>query len=175
MNADKHIEVIWGKVVRDMERIFPNGGGIFQQDLAPCHTAKKVKKFLKENHMKVFDQPGNSPDLNPIENLWTSKNSALKKWLNNPNEAHQCCNWCVVPRPKIVRTSKNSWDRCQNGLRSWSKIKVAISLIKNSYCRFKIKINWKMKFFVFFCSESINLHNTVYIFLNSLCPVAKDQ
>ena len=75
-----------------MERTFPNGGGIFQQDLAPCHTAKKVKKFLKENHMKVFDQPGNSPDLNPIENLWTSKNLALKKGLNNPNEAYQCCN-----------------------------------------------------------------------------------
>ena len=31
-----------------MERTFPNGGGIFQQDLAPCHTAKKVKKFLKK-------------------------------------------------------------------------------------------------------------------------------
>ena len=42
--------------------------------------------------MKVFDQPGNSPDLNPIENLWTSKNLALKKGLNNPNEAYQCCN-----------------------------------------------------------------------------------
>ena len=74
-----------------MKRTFPNGGGIFQQDLALCHTAKKVKKF-KKNHMKVFDQSGNSPDLNPIENLWTSKNLALKKGLKNPNEAHQCCN-----------------------------------------------------------------------------------
>ena len=49
-NADKYIEVIQGKVVRDMERAFPNGGGIFQQDLAPCHTAKKVKSFLKKSH-----------------------------------------------------------------------------------------------------------------------------
>ena len=30
MNANKYIEVIQGKVVRDMERAFPNGGGIFQ-------------------------------------------------------------------------------------------------------------------------------------------------
>ena len=41
MNADKSIEVIQRKVVKDMERVFPNKGGVFQQDLASCHTAKK--------------------------------------------------------------------------------------------------------------------------------------
>jgi len=64
MNADKYIGVIQQKVVRDMERAFPSGGGIFQHDLAPCHTAKKVKKELADNHIKVLDWPGNSPDLN---------------------------------------------------------------------------------------------------------------
>ena len=33
----KDIEVIQCKVVKDMERAFPNGGGNFQQDLALCH------------------------------------------------------------------------------------------------------------------------------------------
>ena len=47
MNAGKNIRVIQRKVVKDLERAFPSGGGIFQQDLAPCHTAKKVKKFLE--------------------------------------------------------------------------------------------------------------------------------
>ena len=80
MNADKYIKVIQRKVVKDMERAFPNGGGIFQQDLAPCHTAKKVKNFFEENHIKVLDWPGNSPDLNPIENLWSIvKNRLLKR------------------------------------------------------------------------------------------------
>ena len=41
MNADKYIEVIQCKVVKGMKKAFPNGGEIFQQDLAPCHTAKK--------------------------------------------------------------------------------------------------------------------------------------
>ena len=41
LNADKYIELIQRKVVRDMKREFPNGGEIFQQDLAPYHTAKK--------------------------------------------------------------------------------------------------------------------------------------
>ena len=45
MNADKYTEVIQLKVVKDMERAFTNGGGIFQQDLAPSQSAKNVKKI----------------------------------------------------------------------------------------------------------------------------------
>ena len=37
------IEVIQRKVSKDMERTFPNGGGIFQLDLAPCHMQKSEK------------------------------------------------------------------------------------------------------------------------------------
>ena len=55
MNVDKYIKVIQRKVMRDMERVFPNGRGIFQQDLAPCHTAKKVQNTFEENYIKVLD------------------------------------------------------------------------------------------------------------------------
>ena len=41
MNADKYTKVIQDKVVKDMKRAFPYEGGIFQQHLPPCHTAKK--------------------------------------------------------------------------------------------------------------------------------------
>ena len=41
MNADKYIEVIHRKVVKDMKRAFPNEGEIFQQDLAPAILQKK--------------------------------------------------------------------------------------------------------------------------------------
>ena len=55
MNADKYIDVVNHKVMRDMQIAFPNGGGIFQLDLVPCHSAKKVQKVLQENGIKVLE------------------------------------------------------------------------------------------------------------------------
>jgi transposase len=75
------------------------GATKFLQDGAPCHTAKKVKAFLKENNVSVMDWPGNSPDLNPIENLWAIMKRRLKKLPN------------ITSLPLLMRAIKIMWTR----------------------------------------------------------------
>lgn len=42
----------------------------FQQDNATPHVSKSTLKFFADNRIPVLEWPTNSPDLNPMENMW---------------------------------------------------------------------------------------------------------
>ena len=52
---------------------------IFMQDGAPCHRSKVAKNFLDSNNIDLLEWPGNSPDLNPIENLWSNMKNKMSE------------------------------------------------------------------------------------------------
>ena len=70
INSDKYKAILQTHLLPVLQRDLPDGNGIFQQDLAPCHTSKKMRAFFDENGLTILDWPGNSPDLNLTENLW---------------------------------------------------------------------------------------------------------
>ncbi len=77
------------------DQLFKDADFIFQQDLAPAHTAKTTKSWLNDHGVGVLDWSANSPDLNPIENLW----GIVKRKMRNKRPKHADCHGPAgVPR-----------------------------------------------------------------------------
>ena len=68
MNRPKYVELVKQKL--KLHKLV-NGCTIVMQTGASCHRPKVAAEFLKRNNISVLEWLRNSPDLNPIENLWT--------------------------------------------------------------------------------------------------------
>ncbi|KAJ6254969.1 transposable element-related [Anaeramoeba flamelloides] len=86
---------------------------IFQQDGVRPHTSKKTLTYLKQRCNVLDPWPPNSPDLNPIENLWSIMDTKLKN-CNPKNEE------------EFIKIITNVWDTL-----SWKTLEnLVISMYK---------------------------------------------
>lgn len=119
MRQDQYKRVLETRLIPQLKEWFRDEEEpIFMHDKAPCHTAKSVSSFLQQKQIKILDWPGNSPDMNPIENVWelvkreiaktpvTTKRELLEKliyhWNHNPRLA-ETVQSCIRSMPGRIR------------------------------------------------------------------------
>ncbi|GFY05599.1 uncharacterized protein TNCV_4402661 [Trichonephila clavipes] len=79
VKAMDYIEILQNKLLPIARDLFGNQSWIFQDDNAPCHRAKVVQKGLKDHTVNRMNWPVQSPDLNPIKNLWFKIGNEISK------------------------------------------------------------------------------------------------
>ena len=80
MNLHKYKDILANYLLPILSDSDSRAGKVFQQDLAPCHISKKMQTFFAQTGIALLHCPGNSPDLNPIQNLWAIIKRKLFKY-----------------------------------------------------------------------------------------------
>uniref|UniRef100_A0A8C5MA01 Reverse transcriptase domain-containing protein n=1 Tax=Leptobrachium leishanense TaxID=445787 RepID=A0A8C5MA01_9ANUR len=134
MNSLQYQEILDDNVMQSVTNLRLGRRWTFQQDNDPKHTSKSTRAWLQIKGWNILEWPSQSPDLNPIENLWwdLKKAVAVRKPKNVTElEAFAHDEWAKIPV-----------DRCKTLVTSYASRLKAVITVKG--CCTVVEMDWKM-------------------------------
>lgn len=114
MNAQLYSNILEQGLLPFIKEVYPQGHKLMQ-DNDPKHTSKFIGNFFAKENINWWKTPPESPDFNPIENMWHE----LKEYIRREAKPHT--------KEELIKGIEEFWRtvdqaKCQKYIRHLRKV-----------------------------------------------------